>query len=200
MIDVVPLTATDVVATAEVLAEAFDGDPVFEVLLPRAEGRRARLHRFYTAELHMVSRGPGAVDLARGDGGQMLGVAVWLPHPDRGSTWRAMRQAPRFAAVLGVGGLVRGVRLGRGFTAHRPAAPHWYLSDIAVAASGRGAGVGSALLRHRLDVLDRDGALAYLEATTPSSRRLYERHGFDVVGEIAGFGDPPPVAMTRQPR
>ena len=82
--------------------------------------------------------------------------------------------------------------------AHRPPTPHWYLYMIAVAPEARGTGTGSALLRHGLERVDADGVPAHLESTSPGSRRLYERLGFEQVAVL----DAPPLpsaywAMTR---
>ncbi len=41
---------------------------------------------------------------------------------------------------------------------------------------------------------------AYLEATSPRSRALYERHGFEVTAELRATADSPPMwAMWREP-
>ena len=69
---------------------------------------------------------------------------------------------------------------------------------IAVAPEARGTGTGSALLRHGLERVDADGVPAHLESTSPGSRRLYERLGFEQVAVL----DAPPLpsaywAMTR---
>ena len=45
---------------------------------------------------------------------------------------------------------------------------------------------------------DRRGLPAYLEATSDSSRSLYERHGFAVTGEI-DVGEAPPVWPMLRP-
>ncbi|MDN5858748.1 MAG: GNAT family N-acetyltransferase, partial [Pseudonocardia sp.] len=63
----------------------------------------------------------------------------------------------------------------------------------------RGAGQGSAMLRTVLDRADRSRVPAYLEATSPDNRRLYERHGFVVTGEIAVADSPPLWTMWREP-
>jgi hypothetical protein len=44
---------------------------------------------------------------------------------------------------------------------------------------------------------DRDGLPAYLEASAPRNRALYERHGFEVVGEIQAGDSPPLWPMLR---
>jgi len=43
-------------------------------------------------------------------------------------------------------------------------------------------------------------APAHLEATTPESRRLYERHGFITTGSIGAIETGYPIAMTRPAR
>jgi hypothetical protein len=53
--------------------------------------------------------------------------------------------------------------------------------------------------RRRLDVADRRGEPAYLEATSPRNRALYERHGFEVVDELRTGDCPPLWGMWRKP-
>jgi GNAT superfamily N-acetyltransferase len=78
--------------------------------------------------------------------------------------------------------------------------PHWYLPLIAVDPMRQGHGYGSVLLKHALEVCDRDGLPAYLESTSPRSRPLYERHGFEAIGEIQVADSPPLWPMLRKPR
>lgn len=51
-----------------------------------------------------------------------------------------------------------------------------------------------------VDRADQQGVPAYLEATSPDNRRLYERHGFVVTGELSILGGPPVWPMWRGPR
>ncbi len=52
----------------------------------------------------------------------------------------------------------------------------------------------------RIARADTDGALFYLEATSPLNKSLYERHGFEEIGVIQ-FGTSPPLwPMLRKPR
>ncbi len=92
----------------------------------------------------------------------------------------------------------------RGFSeqqaALHPEEPHWYLPLIGVDPAYQGRGLGSALLSHALALVDADKLPAYLEATTLDSRRLYERHGFEVVGEIQSGSSPTMYAMYRKAR
>lgn len=68
--------------------------------------------------------------------------------------------------------------------AHRPTGPHWYFRDLVVSPRMQGAGLGSTLLSHRLAVVDQDPLPVFLESTSPGSRRLYERFGFEHVATV----------------
>ena len=81
-----------------------------------------------------------------------------------------------------------------------PAGELWFLPLIGVDPVAQGRGLGSALLRHGLAACDRDGLPAYLEATSPRNRALYERHGFRVIDVIQAGSSPPMWAMLREPR
>jgi ribosomal protein S18 acetylase RimI-like enzyme len=80
-----------------------------------------------------------------------------------------------------------------------PTEQHWYLPLIGVDATSQSRGYGSALLRHALERCDRDQLPAYLEATTPRNKALYERHGFEELGVIQAGGSPPMWPMQREP-
>ncbi|WP_052810194.1 GNAT family N-acetyltransferase [Streptomonospora alba] len=75
----------------------------------------------------------------------------------------------------------------------RPQAPaYWYLLNIVVDPRRRGQGIGGAMLRTHLKRLEAERAPAFLEASSPQNRRLYERFGFADLGE--------PVELPEGPR
>ena len=84
--------------------------------------------------------------------------------------------------------------------AHHPHEPHWYLGFLGVQPALQGLGLGSALLQSTLVGVDEAGEPAYLEATNADNRRLYERHGFRVVGELPLPGGPSLFPMWREPK
>ena len=65
-----------------------------------------------------------------------------------------------------------------------PVTPSVYLNLLGVIPDRHGAGIGSALLRSVLDVAARRAEPAFLEATSPRTRALFERHGFTAVEEL----------------
>jgi GNAT superfamily N-acetyltransferase len=83
---------------------------------------------------------------------------------------------------------------------HHPHGSCWYLPMIGVDPMRQGKGYGSLLLDHALAICDRESLPAYLESTSPRSRALYERHGFEAIGEIQAGKSPPMWPMLRKPR
>lgn len=79
-----------------------------------------------------------------------------------------------------------------------PTGPHWYLPMIGVDPAYQGTGVGSTLMTEALKAVDRDGSIAYLESSNPKNISLYERHGFEVIGEIQSGRSPILRPMLRR--
>ncbi|WP_156307279.1 GNAT family N-acetyltransferase [Sphingobacterium endophyticum] len=82
----------------------------------------------------------------------------------------------------------------------RPSEPHWYLPMIGVDPAYQNMGVGSALMIEALKIVDHDGSMAYLESSNPKNISLYERHGFEVIGEIQSGSSPILRPMMRKAR
>jgi predicted N-acetyltransferase YhbS len=102
--------------------------------------------------------------------------------------------------------LAMGTQVGRGLQVselmkeHHPEEPHWYLGVIGSDPDMRGAGLGHALMRSRLDRCDAEGAPAYLESTKESNVPYYMRFGFEVTGELTIPGGGPTMwQMWRNP-
>ncbi len=66
------------------------------------------------------------------------------------------------------------------FERNHPEAPHHHLALLAVHPDAQQGGLGTALLDHHHAVLDTEGTPAYLEASSPRSRDLYLRHGYEL--------------------
>lgn len=197
MVTIRPASRADAPAIARIFSEAFRGDPAWSVTLPDDKSRAAKLTTYY---LRRVRRHPEWVDVAM-DGGRLVGAVLWEPPADPGALATAKRGISGAARwTLGRLPLGRGARHTHQIEAYRPTAPHWYIRDIGTGPQARGKGVGSALLEHRLRVVDRSATpLAFLESTTPASRRLYERFGFEAVGSVPTLGDQASTAMIRTP-
>ncbi len=126
------------------------------------------------------------------------GAALWLPpgvHQDEeelNAVFERIRPDQVREETLAIG-----EQLAR---YHPSEEPCWYLSIIGVDPAQQGKGYGAALLQYALRACDEAHTVAYLESTNPGNIPLYERHGFEVMGEIQVGSSPPVHPMLRSPR
>jgi GNAT superfamily N-acetyltransferase len=129
-----------------------------------------------------------------------VGAAVWeLP-----GRWKvgAGTQLALFPRMIGIyrRHIPRVLRAFYVLESNHPEEPHYYLPFVGVVPEWQGRGIGAALLKPVLDRCDAEGMPAYLEASSPRNRALYERHGFAVTEEFfLGKGSPPLWRMWREP-
>lgn len=171
------------------LVTAFTADPIVRWFLPHPEAYLRFFPEVVTA-IGAEGFAAGTVD-EDGDAGA---ASVWLPpgaSPDEEAFGSVLERsvdparADEIYAFLGQ------------MEAHHPADDVWHLFFIGVDPRHQGRCVGTALLRRGIDRADADGRPAYLEASTPRNRSLYERHGFEVIGEIQVADSPPMWPMLR---
>jgi GNAT superfamily N-acetyltransferase len=192
---VVRATATDSDTITSVLSVGFMQDPMHRWLFPH-ETERARLHPAFFAPLAAMVLEDGEVWTTE----DRSGVALWLPvdtaSPEHGPGFREL-----FEPTLGT---EYAARLGefdrQSAEIHPTDRDHMYLMFIVVRPELTGRGIGTALLRHRLATLDREGTPAYLEATNLDSERLYRRFGFTRLDRTIDMSDGPTLyPMWREP-
>ena len=80
---------------------------------------------------------------------------------------------------------------------YHPTEPCWYLSVIGVDPAYQGRGIGAALMKHSLLRPDEEGIPSYLESSNPRNISFYERHGFQIMGEIQIGSSPTITPMIR---
>ncbi len=182
------------VAVASTVAAAFLDDPVTVWLLPDETTRRQLAQPVFELYVAPYIRLGETYLTADGDG-----AAVWAPP---GAELFDAAGAEAFGAALGelVGPAVeRFAQLSETFEHHHPTEPLYYCQFLATIPARQGLGVGSAFLRDMLARADREQMPAYHEATTPRNRALYERHGYETVGEFTLPDGPPLWRMWREP-
>jgi GNAT superfamily N-acetyltransferase len=189
-------TADDAPAMARVLARAFYDDPAFTWVLHRDPGRMRMLERGFELFLRRIWLEQDETYTTAG----VVAVAVW-ERPDEWqlSVGRQVGLAPAMLRIFGRH-LPRLVRALMTLEARHPREPHYYLPFVGVDPDRQGRGLGSSVLRPILERCDSEGIPAFLEASTPRNRSLYERHGFAVTEEFTlGTGAPAQWRMWRAP-
>jgi GNAT superfamily N-acetyltransferase len=186
--------ADDIDQISVTLSRAFHDDPVMAWIIPDADRRRAigpSVFRVFTTAFVRHDE-----TLVTSDG---VGAALWAPP---GVAPVADHEAERFGAeleqVLGIDA-PRLFAVDQVMAEHHPDTPCFYLQLVGVDPDWQGHGIGSALLAPVLERCDRDRVPAYLEATSPDNKRLYERHGFHTQATLQVPGGPPMWAMWREP-
>jgi GNAT superfamily N-acetyltransferase len=184
-------------AVANTLSRAFQDDPVFRWIVPDDEARQSANDAFFAlvvdafwphGEVHIAERGAGS--------------ALWLP-PGVELVPESEGDAFGERVVATVGDEADAGRMASMLTLldeHHPHEPAWFLNFLGVRPVFQGCGLGSAMLAAVLDRADRNGEAAYLDATSPDSRRLYERHGFEVIRVLQVDDSPPLWSMWRDPQ
>lgn len=194
-IEIARATPVDAPVLGAVLARAFHDDPVFGWVVRDSDARRERLPLLFAAfaEAYLSHHETYVA-------GDNVGAALWAPP---GSEPIPADRAGEFeeglADALKNEDLDRGLRIQELLEAHHPDRPCFYLQFMGVAPEHQGCGLGSQLVTTVLKRCDAAGTPAYLEATNPDNRRLYERHGFETLDEIAVPGGPPLWPMWRAP-
>jgi GNAT superfamily N-acetyltransferase len=190
------VTAIDTDPLAAVLGRAFADDPVWRWMFPRHPERMAAMFGMLLRHAHLPN---GVNELAEQDG-RILAGALWDP-PGR---WRIsvitqLRQFPGLLRVMGnrTFAVLRGLA---DIERAHPVEPHWYLAILGTEPSAQGHGLGSMLLRSRLNRCDERRFPVYLESSKEDNVPYYERFGFRVTGELTLPDGPPIWPMWRDPQ
>lgn len=122
--------------------------------------------------------------------GTLVGVARVAPAGScRPTTAQRLRMLP---AIVSLGpGVAK--RLGERFSIwgrRDPEEPHVHLGPFAVDAHLQGRGIGSRIMEEHCRRLETAGEVGYLETDAPDNIRLYERFGYEVIGEEPVLGIP----------
>ena len=186
----------DVARMARTLARAFHEDPVFTWVLRADPRRMRRLERGFELFLRRLWMEQEETYTTA----SVAGVAVW----EKPGQWKTGigRQLALLPAMIPAFGrhLPRVLRAIAAIEARHPRELHYYLPFVGVDPEWQGRGLGSAVLAPVLERCDREGMPAFLEASTPRNRALYERHGFAVSEEFKlGRTAPPQWRMWREP-
>ena len=182
------------------LGRAFSPDPMFTWIFPDPATRPAVLRRLLHVPLEYGLR-YGRVTTSH----DAKATCVWLP-PGPGITIPRMIRSGMFGVPFRMGfGPFRTFMTANEIMDKihkaRVPEPHWYLMVVGVDPALHNQGVGSAIVREGLAVVDSDSKPCYLETSERRNLAFYERLGFVVVEEATlGRGGPKAWAMRRTPQ
>ena len=186
----------DLSSIADALVSAFDDDPVMLHIFNKESGREKKMRALFASEMKRALK-KGAVHTT--PDGPAKGGAIWMaPGQWRTGGLELLGQLPLMFAMGTSTTRALGV-LSKMEKVH-PTQPHWYLAILGTAKAQQGKGVGSALLEPILSKCDADGIPAYLESSKESNIAFYNRHGFEVTGEVKAKNGPTLWPMWREPQ
>ena len=176
------LTKSQIKPVGEMLARAFQDDPLFAYFIPDAFERKNKLHCIFEClirygvlygEFYAISS-------------DLEGAAIWFPSEQAKMTlWRVIR-CGALSLYFKVGRKVVSRVLAffnYAFMVHNRHAPfpHRYLGVIGVDPKFHGKGYASALIKPMLTRIDQEHLPCYLETENEKNVAIFQHYGFKVV-------------------
>lgn len=191
-LQILTATRSDMDKVMPQLTLAFATDPMMRWFLPSPQSYLANFASFALALDGRAFDHGSAFYTSDGMAG-----ALWLPPGVQGDEEEVTGV---LGEVLPEELLEPVAALGEEISNYHPKDPCWYLGYLGVDPKAQGRGLGALLLKDHLRKCDEDAVPAYLESSNPRNISLYQRHGFEIMGEI-NVGNPEPMTpMIRAPR
>ncbi|XOV81480.1 MAG: GNAT family N-acetyltransferase [bacterium] len=177
-------------ASLHTIALAFASDPFARWMLPNAQ-------QYLTYFPQIVSHAAGGAFTHAGalSTESCEGAALWVPpgiETDEEAAVNLMVEALSAEKLAVMGEVLEQME-----SFHPQDDDCWYLAFIGVDPGHQNKGLGSALMKHMTARLDEGNCLGYLESSNPMNVSLYQRHGFEIVGEIQAADSPQLLPMIR---
>ena len=180
---------------ARVLAGAFRDNPLNRAVIQKRARRRLRSNYYGMRSMLNSAEGRALVWALPGVGGGsgrdaagIRGILVGIAPGDYPLPPRGVPDQLHCLWGQGPAALRRWAVVYRVLEEVHPLEPHWYLGVLGIDSGQQGRGLGSAMLRHFAERVDRDAAPAYLETDRAENVAFYGRVGFDVVLEVQVLG------------
>jgi ribosomal protein S18 acetylase RimI-like enzyme len=183
---------SDVSQVIDSVVLGFSADPIFRWLFPEP-------HNFliHAPTLVRLFGGRAFENNSAYHLKNYTGAALWLRpgiHPDEVGITKLVQDnidGPQLEEVLS---------MFEQMDSFHPNEPCWHLALISVDPAHQNNGYGTALMKHTLEVVDNEKKLAYLESTNEANLSLYQRHGFELIGNIQAGNSLSLFPMIREPQ
>ena len=176
-----PLITEEIPTVAAFISKGYYDDIFFHWVVENEADRLQVITDYYKEYLTT----PGCVaHVAKTRAGKLIGATVWLPDDVEASLYDRInaavgKYAPNFQAVADAS-----------HDSEPDERPFYQLVGFVVDKSLRGGGIGAALLKFHLDILDKKGIPTYLEASTPYfGGGVYGKFGYERYGELMHFSE-----------
>jgi GNAT superfamily N-acetyltransferase len=173
-------------AAAALLSRAMSDNPINVAVYGDDRPRRERrVHRLFETLFRVVT---AQTPLTALDGGRIVAVAGIAPP---GACQPGPRERLKFLpgiVALGPPTATRVLRWLNAWAAEDPATEHSHFGPFGVEPALQGRGIGTQVLHEYCRGLDEVGLVGYLETDKEVNVRLYQRFGFEVVGESTVLG------------
>jgi len=176
------LKPADRLRAVEILAGAFEDDPLYQYIFPDIDDRRHSLRLLWDALLR-YSLVYGKIWTTPA----VNGIACWLPPGSTEVTiWRNIRTGMPFQRAVAKFGADQRKRMldmlgyTDGVRRQGIQEPYWYLWALGVEPAAQGQGIGSRLLAPALALADGAGVPCYLETETQENVDFYIKRKFEV--------------------
>jgi len=181
--DVVKVGRSQVSPMVEVLAQAFNNDPIMQYFYAVEEKSRLSQLRWLS---QLVVDYCSPYEQIYTTVNDSKGCAVWLPPEGFPmNTLRLLRlgfyKVPFKVQWRKVVEYLKLFNEMEHYHVQDMTEPHWYLVMLGVAPGYQGQGVGGLLIEPILAQADRDGLPCYLETSTERGVNFYQKHGFEVL-------------------
>ncbi|MBV1959282.1 MAG: GNAT family N-acetyltransferase [Pseudomonadales bacterium] len=184
---------SDGTQVAAILGSAFTHDPLLNWLTPYTP----LYSSLFLAEIDALYKKHGHIYINK----DQSGAAIWLPAgvPTKVPFgFRMLTTVFQLVIKSGLGSLKRILELEKVFAENRPREAHFYLHAIGSSLENQGKGIGSALLKAGLAECDKVGMPAYLESSNQRNNPLYQRYGFEIIGEATFSNNGPTIWFMRR--
>ena len=166
---------------ASLVSKGYENDVFFHWVVDNPNDRHKVVTEYY--KIYLSAKGCVA-HVAETSHGEIVGATVWLPHDVDPSMYDDIDNAvgsyaPNFRAVADLS-----------HESEPKDTAFYQLVGFVVRDDFQGRGIGAALLKHQLDILDKAGIPTYLEASTPyHGKGVYGKFGYQLYGDLLKFSE-----------